>query len=408
LISKEVCVRIGDAALAGLKVLEYGEMVAGPYCAKLLGDLGAEVMKIEKPGTGDEARRMGPFLNDVPHPERSGLFLYLNTSKMGITLDLEKATGRKILQELVKGVDVLVEDTKPGTMEKLGLGYDVLKAVNPALIMTSITPYGQTGPYRDYKAYHLNTYHMSGQAHFSYSGGREPGRPPSRSGGYVGDYDAGLSAAVATLGAYYWTLAGGEGQHIDVSELDALMSLDRVDIATLVNEPEAAKRRRGMLGGLMPCKDGYVVVTAAQQHQFEALVKLMGSPAWATGEKTKDEFARYENAAELQPLMEEWMMQYTKEEIYHRGQELSCPVGQVNSAAEVFESPQIRERGFFVEIDHPETGKLEYPSASYKLSETPWRASRAPRLGEHNIEVYCDRLGYTREELARMKAWDII
>ena len=399
-----------EQALSGVKVIEYCELVSGPYCAKLLADLGAEVIKIEKPKLGDEARRRGPFLNDIPHPERSGLFLYLNTNKLGITLDLESSIGKRVFTELVKDTDILIEDTTPRTMEHLGLGYETLSEVNPAIIITSITPYGQTGPYRGHKAHHLNIYHISGQARFSYTEKRDSKQAPVKGGGYVGDYDAGLSGAVATMAALYKRNLNGIGQHIDVSKEEALISLDRVDIGAFTNEgASAATRRRGMLGGLMRCKDGYVVVLAPQQHQWEALVKLMGNPEWALGEKCKDEFTRSDNAAELQPLIEDWMLQHTRDEIYHRGQSFGSPVGPVNSAADVFNSPQIKERGFFVEIEHPEAGKLSYPSASYKLSETPWRVCRAaPLLGEHNKEIYGERLGYTSEELDDMKAAGVI
>ena len=399
-----------ESALSGVKILEYGEMVSGPYCAKLLADLGAEVVKIEKPRVGDEARRRGPFPNDIPHAERSGLFLYLNTSKLGITLNLENPTGRDIFTKLVKDADILIEDTMPGTMERLGLGYDRLKSINHAIIVTSITPYGQTGPYREYKAHHLNIYHVSGQAHLSYRNKRRPNEAPLKGGGYVGDYDAGLSGAVATLGALYKRNLTGAGQHIDVSRQEALISLDRIDIGIFGNEGMTFSAQRvGMLGGLMPCKDGYIVVSAPQQHQWDALVKLMGNPEWAMGEKCKDEFARAKNIAELQPLIEEWMIHHTRDEIYHGGQALGCPIAPVNSAAEVRETPQIKERRFFVEMEHPEAGKLPYPSAAYKLSETPWRASRAaPLLGEHNHEIYCGRLGYTPEDLVRMHDAGII
>ena len=399
-----------EQALSGVKVLEYCELVSGPYCAKLLGDLGPEVIKIEKPRLGDEARRRGPFLNDIPHPERSGLFLYLNTNKLGITLDLESSTGKRVFNELVKDTDILIEDTTPGTMEQLGLGYETLAEVNPAIIVTSITPYGQTGPYRGYKARHLNIYHISGQARFSYTEKRDSKQAPVKGGGYVGDYDAGLSGAVATIAALYKRNLSGTGQHIDVSKEEALISLDRVDIGAFTNEGAAAAgRRRGMLGGLMRCKDGYVVVLAPQQHQWEALVKMMGNPEWALGEKCKDEFARSDNRDELQPLIEDWIMQHTRNEIYHRGQSFGSPVAPVNSAADVFNSPQMKERGFFVEIEHPEAGKLSYPSASYKLSETPWTSRRAaPLLGEHNKEVFGERLGYNGKELDDMKASGVI
>jgi len=398
---------MSETVFAGVKVLEYCEMVSGPYCTKLLADLGAEVIKIEKPETGDAARQRGPFPKDINNPERSGLFLYLNTNKFGVTLNTETTAGKKVFQELVKGIDILVEDTTPGTLEHLGLSYDVLRDINPSLIMTAITPYGQTGPYRGYKAHHLNIYHISGQAHFSYSKERLPEQAPTRGGGYVGDYDAGLSAAVATLAALYWRGLSGIGQYIDVSREEALISLDRIDIGAFANEGAAAikQRRIGMLGGLMPCQDGYVVIVAPQQHQWQGLVKMMGSPEWALGEKCRDEFTRSENAEELQPLIEEWMLQHTRDEIYHGAQQYGCPVGPVNTAADVFASPQMRARGFFADIDHPEAGKLSYPSASYMFSETGWQASRAaPILGEHNRDVYCGRLNYTEEELADMEA----
>ncbi len=400
---------MNQSALAGVKVLEYCQMVCGPYCAKLLADLGAEVMKVEKPVTGDQARSRGPFLHDIPHPERSGLFLYLNTNKYGVTLDPASSAGKVIFLELVKWADVLIEDTAPGTMERLGLEYGSLKEVNPSLVMTSITPFGQTGPYRGYKAHLLNIYHASGQASFSFTEKHGGDIPPVKGGGYVGDYDAGLSGAVATLAALYRRGPDGTGQHIDVSRQEALISLDRVDISAAANDPNATARRRGMLGGLMPCKDGYVMVIAPQQHQWEAMVKLLGNPEGAHSEKCKDEWTRSENAAELQPLIEEWMLRHNKDEIYHRGQSFGCPVAPINSAADVYDSPQVKHREFFTEIEHPEAGKLSYPTAPYRLSETPWRAtSAAPLLGEHNDSIYRKRLGCSEEELAKLKEKGVI
>lgn len=403
---------MSESALAGVKVLEYCEMVSGPYCAKLMADLGAEVIKIEKPGIGDEARRKGPFLNDIPHPERSGLFLYLNTSKLGITLNPETESGKRIFTELVRDADILIEDTTPGTMERLRLGYQALSKINPSLIMTSITPYGQTGPYREYKAYYLNLHHMSGQADIAYTipGAQTESRSSEKyhnvkpvATGYVGDYDAGLNGAVATMAALYQRSLSNNGQHIDISKEESLISLDRLDIS-LTSGVQPGK----VLCGLMPCKDGYIMIVPLQQHQWEALVKLMGNPEWALGENCKDEFARWDNAPELQPLIEEWMLQHTRDEIYHLGQSFRCPVGKVQSAADVFDSPQMKAREFFVEIEHHEAGKLNYPSVGYKLSKTPWQASAAPLLGQHNQEIYSGRLGYTQDELAKLQDSGII
>ena len=206
-----------ETLLAGLKVLEHAQFVSGPYCAKLLADLGAEVIKIEPPGAGDETRRREPFLDDVPHPERSGLFFYLNTSKLGITLNPNTVTGRKMFKELVKETDVLVEDSSPRVMKETGLDYESLKDINPRLVMTSITPFGQTGPYKDYKAYYLNTYNGSGLAKILSDVLPDDLKQPLKGAGYLGDYDCGLSAAVATMGALYARLFTGMGQQIDIS-----------------------------------------------------------------------------------------------------------------------------------------------------------------------------------------------
>jgi crotonobetainyl-CoA:carnitine CoA-transferase CaiB-like acyl-CoA transferase len=396
---------MAETALEGVRVLEYCQMISGPYCGKLLADLGAEVIKVEEPPAGDAARTRGPFPNDVPHPEKSGLFLYLNTNKLGITLNLGTASGRQVFQRLTEQADVLLEDRPPGEMAKLGLDYASLSAINPRLIVTSITPFGQTGPYRDYGGYHLNLYHGSGHSSFFYVAPRERRKePPVVAGGQLGDYDGGLSAAVATLAALFVRLATGQGQHIDISKFEALLALERVAVGGFANTPDPPPWP-GMVGGLLPCRDGYVVITAVQSHQWQALMELMGNPAWAQDEKCRDEATRAQHRDEIQPLLEEWMAQHPKEELYHKGQALGVPIGPVCTAAEIANWPQARQRDFFAEVEHPQAGRLEYPTAAYKMSETPWRAERAaPLLGEHNEQIYCGRLGYSREQLAEMAA----
>jgi crotonobetainyl-CoA:carnitine CoA-transferase CaiB-like acyl-CoA transferase len=397
-----------DGALAGLRLLEYGQLVSAPYCAKLLADLGAEVIKIEEPSAGDPARHRGPFPDDIPHPEKSGLFLYVNTNKLGVTLDPSTPTGRLIFQRLAQETDVLIEDRPPGEMERLGLDYATLSALNPALIVTSITPFGQTGPYKDYKCHHLNLYHASGHSSFFYVAPRKANEPPILGGGWVGEYDAGLMAAVATLAALMARLATGEGQHIDISKFETMVTLERIAVSRFANNPEPPPFP-GMVGGLVPCQDGHVVITLAERHQWDALVKLMDTPPWTQEENFRDEISRSRNRDQLQPLLEEWASQQRKEDLYVRGQTLSVPIGPVRNAADIVQWPQARHRGFFAEIDHPVAGRLEYPTAAYQLSETPWRARRpAPLLGEHNEEVYCHRLGFSQEDLARLAGAGII
>jgi crotonobetainyl-CoA:carnitine CoA-transferase CaiB-like acyl-CoA transferase len=183
---------MSEGALDSVRVIELCNMVAGPYCTKLLADLGAEVIKVENPGIGDEARGRGPFLNDIPHQERSGLFFYLNTNKLGITLSLERDEGKNVFKRLLNETDILVEDWPPGTMDSIGLGYEDLIGLNPGLVMTSITPFGQSGPYKDYKAYPLNSFHSCGEGYVTPGHNPFPDRPPLKHGKYVGEYEVGI------------------------------------------------------------------------------------------------------------------------------------------------------------------------------------------------------------------------
>jgi len=393
-------------ALSGIWALELGGMVAAPYCAKLLADLGADVVKVEAPGLGDPARRRGPFPDDVPHLERSALFLYLNTSKRGITLNLQSETGRSIFRDLVRDVDVLIEDWTPGTLERLGLGYPQLAELNSRLIVSSITPFGQTGPYRDYRSHHLNLYHAGGHSSpFHVPGGAE-GRPPPKAGGNLGDYDAGLTAAIGTIAAVIGRAASGRGQHVDLSKQEAMMCMERVDIGRLTNDPNPQPRR--MVGGLTRAKDGYLMVTPLEKHQWESLIRAMGEPEWSKAEWCKEETGRLEHAAEAKEHLDAWAAQRTRDEIYHTCQAEGTPAGPVRNVAEVQSWEQAKAREFFREIDHPVAGTLAYPTAPYRFSKTPWAGSSAPLLGEHNAEVYCDGLGYSRQELARLSAAGVV
>jgi crotonobetainyl-CoA:carnitine CoA-transferase CaiB-like acyl-CoA transferase len=281
---------MAEGPLSGVRAIECCSFVAGPYCTKLFADLGAEVVKIEAP-TGDEARKRGPFLGDDPDPELSGLFLYLNTNKRGITLNLGSVTGREIFKKLITDADILVEDQRPGEMEKLGLNYQVLKQVNPSLIMASITPFGQDGPYRDYKAYYLNTYHASGAGYVLPAASPNADREPIKGGGYVGESDTGVSAAVGIMGALYWRLLGGTGQYLDISKQEAQMALERVNIARyyeLGKSPTRYEINR-VRDTLLRCRDdGYVMVVLHPDKQWNGVVEALGRPEW-----TKDpEFKR--------------------------------------------------------------------------------------------------------------------
>jgi crotonobetainyl-CoA:carnitine CoA-transferase CaiB-like acyl-CoA transferase len=400
-------------ALEGVKVLEYCQLISGPYCTKIMADMGAEVVKIEPPSEGDQARKRPPFPDDSPHREKSGLFLYLNTNKLGITLDPSKEKGKAILEELVKEADVLVEDRPPGEMERLGLRYEHLKALNPGLIMASITPFGRSGPYRNYKAYQLNLVHASGQGYLLPLPSPSLDRPPVKVGGNPGDYDPGLVGVVAILAALYWKGVTGQGQFIELSKHEALISMQRVESVTFPNDGVSMDRLGGvqgrMPGGIMPCKDGYVVSVTPEEHQWRALMQLIGNPQWAEEEWCKDQQTRSRHASVLTERIVSWMKEHTMEEIFKKGQALSCPIAPLRSAKDVVESAQLNARGFFTEMEHPEAGKLTIPTAPYRSSKTPWRLERpAPLLGQHNEEIYCGRLGHSKQQLANLKSCGVI
>ncbi len=383
-------------SLSGLTVLELGEMVAAPYCTKLLADLGADVIKLESPAGGDAARRRGPFPDDIPHAERSALFLYLNTTKRSVTLDITSETGRRQFEQLVDRADILVEDRAPGALAAAGFGFEALSARNPRLIMTSVTPFGQTGPNCHHRSHHLNLYHSAGHTSPFGRSSVVDGRAPARAGGYLGDYDAGLTAAVATLAAVCGREVSGRGQHIDASKQEALMCLERVTIGRFANEPDPFSGP-GRPGGLTRAKDGWVMLTTLEAHQWEGLLRAMGNPGWAKPEWSKDPFTRMECADEINAHIDAWAAEHTRDEIYHAAQVEGTPAAPVRDVAEVLAWPQARARGYFRELDHSEAGRLTYPTAPYQCSRSKWVGSAAPLLGEHNEEV----LGELRDRPAR-------
>jgi len=396
----------GGSALAGLSVLEIGENVTAPYCTKLLADLGADVIKIEKPALGDPSRRRGPFPDDVPHPERSALFLYLNTSKRSLTLDIETAEGQQIVRELAARVDVLVEDRPPGHLSELGLGYAELAERNPRLIVVSITPFGQTGPNRLHRTHHLNLYHASGHVSPFASRQADADRPAPCAGGWLGEYDAGLTAALGTLAAVFGRGVTGRGQHIDLSKQEAMMCLERVTIGRFANEPDPFAGAGP--GGLTRAKDGWVMVTTLEQHQWDGLVRAMGNPEWAGSDWCRDPAQRMANAERVKQHVDEWAAGLTRDEIYHLAQGEGTPASPVLDVAEVKAWRQMQARGFFRELEHPEAGRRSYPSAPYRFSKTPWLARAAPLLGEHSRDVICGVLGRSEAEISRLAQQGVI
>lgn len=404
-----------DQALSDVKVVDLTWHIAGPYCTKLLADYGAEVIKVERPGHGDPARGMGPFFHDDPHPEKSGLFLHLNTNKKGITLNLRTNTGKNILKELIKEADILVENFSPRVMPSLGLDYETLKDINPKLVMTSVSNFGQTGPYRDFKASEIVEYAMGGEM---YSTGIDS-REPLKLGGNVGQYQAGTVASVATMGALFSAGSQEVGQHVDVSIMETQAgSTDRRAIyllgyacagviTTRWPPPREAVRMIILPQGVYPCADGFINTLSLPQW-WPRYLEAMGMPELKDDPRFENIFS-VEAGLEFDALWYSWLADHSKDELFQKFLDARIASAPVNSPADLHAFPHLKERQYFTEIDHPQTGKVEYPGAPFKMSETPWHVRYpAPLLGQHNEEIYCERLGYPREELVQLRESGII
>jgi len=395
-----------------VKVLDLTHYIAGPYCTKLLADYGAEVIKVEKPGEGDGARKLGPFLEDKAHPEKSGLFLHLNTNKRGVTLNLKTKTGVKILKELVKWADILVENFEPRVMPALGLDYENLSQINSTLVMTSISNFGQTGPYRDYKASEIVLYGMGGSMITT----GLPERPLKMAGSVI-QCQAGTFASVPTMGALLASKLQGVGQHVDISIMEGQMaSPDRraLNILSFAYSGATTIFRSERLGllilphGRYPCKDGFVEYAGAEPEFWPRWIKMLEMPELADDPRFKD-LADLSHKDEFEAVFLPWIIEQTKKEATEKAQKVGVPGAAVQTSKDVVNDNHLRERGFFVEVDHPGVGRIEYPGAPFKMEKTPWRIRiPAPLLGQHNEDVYCGLLGYSKEDLVILRNTGVI
>lgn len=395
--------------LTGLQVLEVAGLAAGPYCGKLLASLGADVVKIEPPKGGDPARREGPFPGDAPHPEASGLFLYLNTGKRGITLNLDDVQGRALLQEMAAQADVLVTDCQAREREAAGLDWDTLGQANPNLIVAAVTPFGGWGPYADYRAYDVNVFHAGGEGYLLPNGlalDTFPERAPLAAGSRMGSYQGGLTAALGVVAAVYVKKEGGPGQEVDCSLQEAQLSVGYVPIQRLESEGLVEDRfsRYFRVGGVLPASDGYVELLTLESRQWESLAALLDNPDWATPEKFQNPG---EYGAEINAHLREWFSGHTKEWLYREGQARGVPIAPYYTPEEVFNSRQQWERGFYVEAEHPVAGRLDYAGAPFRFGDVPENPGRAPLLGEHNREVY-GNLGYSPTDLVELARAGVI
>lgn len=394
--------------LSGLKVLDLTHYVAGPYATRLMAAQGAEVIKIERPRVGDPSRHLGPFPDDVPDPEKGGLFLYLNTSKKGVTLNFKTEAGKKIFKDLVPWADVLVENFEPRVMPGLGLDYQTLSEINPALVTTSISNFGQTGPYRNYGAREINLYAIGGLMYITGDADREP----LQMGARLCQYGAGQNAFVATLSALWHRENTGEGQYIDVAISEYLATILE-NALSMYSYTGGSVRRTGNRGygraawGPYPAKDGFVGVIAGPDHRWPAMAELMEIPELADP-RFDDRAGRAANADELDAFMLPWLMQHEKREIFEKAQHMGLAFAYVATPEDILQWEHLDEREFFVQLIHSEAGKLKYPTGPYKIKGMPWKLEPAPLLGQHSREIFCGRLGYSPDELNKMRALGVM
>jgi crotonobetainyl-CoA:carnitine CoA-transferase CaiB-like acyl-CoA transferase len=398
-------------ALEELTVIEYAEMVSGPMCGKMFADMGARVIKLEPPGRGDAARARPPFVDDQPHPERSGFFFYLNTSKKSITLDPAAQSGAKIFRKLITSADILIENHPPGFLEKLGLGYATLHALNPRLILVSISPFGQSGPYRDWKGSELIEWGMSLAGYNTPTLVDDPEREnPLKAPGHPAQMLGAANAAAAAMCALFLREATGEGQWIDAPCWQAAATTAKIEMAvwSYVGMPFSRLRKNVSVGlEPLPCRDGYVYTLWAADAHWKALKQLLGNPNSLASEVFDTLAGRHENDDALRPLVRKELAKYDMGELVREGQKLGLTIGPVHTVAQAAAHPHLLARDAFVEIDHPSAGRQKYPHHLVSMTATPPTPARAPLLGEHNGEVY-GALGLSPIEQQGLRAAGVI
>jgi crotonobetainyl-CoA:carnitine CoA-transferase CaiB-like acyl-CoA transferase len=385
--------------LAGIKVLELAQIMAGPTCGMLLADLGADVIKVEKMPGGDDTRTMNrPSVNG-----ESAAFMAMNRNKRGMALNLKLPAAQQALKRIVPQVDVLTENYRKGTMEKLGLGYEALQAVNPALIYCSISGYGRSGPYADKGGFDLVAQGMSGLMAIT----GEPGRPPVKSGSPICDINGGILAALGVVSAYVHRLKTGEGQLVDTSLFEAGIQQTywqaAIFFATGTSPgPSGSAHILSAPYQAFHAKDGWLTIGGANQSNWERLSRVLGAPEWLADERFRSNGDRMKHLDALVPLMNAKLEQRTVREWIARLEAEGVPCGPINSIAQMLDDPQTKAREMVVEVEHWKAGRTRALGLPIKLSATPGRVSRAaPTYGQHTREVLSE-FGFSAAEIAAL------
>src|SRR5579871_471675 len=376
--------------LAGISVVDCGQGVAAAYAAKLMAILGAEVVKVEPP-RGDLARHRGPFFEDRPDPNLSGLFLYLNADKKGVTLDLTDPGGRAALDMLLRRADILMHNIAPRDRSAAPMEAAALTRAHPGLIVAGISPFGDHGPYSRFNAYEITVAHSSGMASLAPAVSQFPERPPLKLFGHQAEFQAGAFAAMAALAAYCYRAQTGEGQSIEVSEQECLATMLEGALAIHSYTGRTPSRLGHHIHGprsIWPTRDGWIFINPGEEDQWQRLVELMGNPDWAREEIFKDRFMRGQNADALWPLMAEFTQNWNKQELFMAGQARRIPLAPMNRCSDVYADIHLRARSFFASMPTPDGRTIEIPSVPFKSTGSAWRIENpAPKLGQHNTEV---------------------
>ena len=395
-----------QAPLEGIKVLDISRVLAGPFCCMLLGDMGADVVKVERVGRGDDVRSVGDKVGG-----ESLYYMMMNRNKRGVTLDFRNPRGIELLKSLVREADVLVENFRAGTMEKMGCSYEVLHKINPRLVMASISGFGQDGPYRDYACFDMIAQAMGGLMDLT----GEPGRPPVTTGTFLVDYASGIYAAFGILGALRARDTTGEGQHVDIALLDTAVSflITAIPEYLLLGKKMTRRGNRDRYAApsnLFEARDGrFVFVASATDSLFPRLLEVIGrteilqDPRFATNE------ARMQNVEASEAILAEWVGQRTADEVVALVRGAGLPCAKVATIDEVVEDPQVRHRDMLVEIEHPTVGQFPMHGLNIHYSQSRQSIRRPPPLlGQHNQEVYAEWLGLDADAVAGLAGDGVI
>jgi crotonobetainyl-CoA:carnitine CoA-transferase CaiB-like acyl-CoA transferase len=400
--------------LSGIRILDLTRVLAGPLSAQMLGDLGAEVIKIERPGTGDDARAFGPpYLADPEGKANNNNSFYLcaNRNKKSVTVNIACKEGQDIVRQLAKDCDVFMENYKVGDLKRYGLDYEAIRAINPGVIYCSVTGFGQTGPYAPRAGYDAIFQAMGGLMSVTGHMDGEPGAGPMKVGPSIVDYMTGMNASIGILAAlYHRKVNGGTGQHVDVCLFDTVIaSLSHWAQIYLVNGNSPPRRgtwgNGGMPAGMFRCSDGELMLVVGNDAQFARTASVLGAPELANDPKFLKNNDRVVNGKEIMAIFAGLFLKNSVEHWLEQLEKAGVPCGPVNDFAHVFADPHVRARGMEVKVDHPFEPHLALIRNALSFSETPVTEYHAPPLlGEHTGEVLSSRLGYDEAKLAELKA----